>query len=86
MLILTDWDIVGVHYLRSVVLGNYASCVDIAVTYFAKVNVGEHCGIICFLKRCNLYIENAVFKLFHKLYYMYLFSYLEMLFCQMACK
>lgn len=32
----------GVHDLCSVLLSTYALCVDIAVTYFAKVNVGEH--------------------------------------------
>lgn len=33
----------GVHYLWYVEfsLNNYAQCVDIAVTYFANVNIGE---------------------------------------------
>lgn len=66
----------------------YSLCVNIAVTYFAKVNVGKHCGITGSLKHCNLYIKNAVFKLFHELYYIELFSFLctKMLFRQMACK
>lgn len=48
----------GVHYLFGLLLNNYAQCVDIAVKYFANVNIGEqHCGNFGSLTHCSLYMS-----------------------------
>lgn len=38
---LNEWNLLRVHYLCWILLNNYAQCVDIAVKYFANVNIGE---------------------------------------------
>lgn len=55
---LNEWNLVWVHYLCWILLNNYAQCVDIAVKYFANVNIGEqYCWILGSLIHYSLYIS-----------------------------